>query len=265
MVTSEQYVVTKEQFEAWFLSARKMHENALSASEGIWQPEVRTRFNRIQKACLDLDPEFFTKQEHEQAWHLLSTELPAWLALTVQLLVDKGSETVYSGGKMVRVHKKLLRSVSQLRRQQVVKQLDQQMTTLRLAIEAPQQLAPLTFPKVSNVHKRELAHSLSALKSDWEAAHQFATSAEDEYLLEQIAKQYLPDSLHLYESMVASEEMQVEAQDLLARQVRVLSSQVRQLLDRRSGDALTAMRAQTEFIEELGRRSQPSQLELRRA
>lgn len=263
MVAIEEHIVTKEQFQAWFASAEKMHEVALASAEGIWHSEVRAQFNQIQQGCLALDPELFTPQEHEQAWQLLSTELPAWLSLTVDLLVTKYTGKVYQGGKMVRMRKKLLRSIFQLRRQQVVKQLDQQMATLHLAVEAPSQPKRSAFPAIHAVAEPELAHSLAALKADWEAAHQFATSAEDEYLLEQIATSYLPASLGLYASMETSAEARFEAQDLLSRQMRVLSAQVRQLLDRHSGDALTAMRAQTEFIEELGRRAQPSQLELR--
>jgi DNA-binding TFAR19-related protein (PDSD5 family) len=105
-----------------------------------------------------------------------------------------------------------------------------------------------SFPKFqtnSLMLNTELAH----LEELWLQASSKSNSAEDEYILEEIATNYLPEAWKMYSTFrLAKSEYAEKAEAIIIEQVILLKERVQSILDESFEAMLTTLEAQTEFL-----------------
>jgi hypothetical protein len=117
------------------------------------------------------------------------------------------------------------------------------------AQEGPEAL--VSFPDISSYKDQEnLSEELTALKQDWENAHELPLSVEDSFTIEQVVTSYLPEALSLFERFRRrTGDVGVnKAQGLLLEQVKLIRKQVSFVLEQHSDDSLNMMEAHMSFL-----------------
>lgn len=116
--------------------------------------------------------------------------------------------------------------------------------------EAHQHLASMSFPVYSTL-PQELSAQLQSVSDLWEKLQLQVHTVEDEYLLERLVTDYIPNSVELYMAFSdANTAQQAEAKNLLSNQLRLMSERLTVVKENAMGQHLKAMRAQTEFLTE---------------
>jgi hypothetical protein len=111
--------------------------------------------------------------------------------------------------------------------------------------------ALISFPDISSYLDQEsLSEELTALKQDWESAHELPLGVEDRFTIEQVASSYLPEALSLFERFRRrTGDVGVnKAQGLLLEQVKLIRKQVSFVLEQHSDDSLNMMEAHMSFL-----------------
>jgi len=109
----------------------------------------------------------------------------------------------------------------------------------------------VVFPDISSYLDQEnLSEELTALKQDWENAHELPLGVEDSFTIEQVAISYLPEALGLFERFRrrAGDTSVHKAQELLLEQVKLIRKQVSFVLEQHSDDSMNMMEAHMSFL-----------------
>jgi hypothetical protein len=105
-----------------------------------------------------------------------------------------------------------------------------------------------SFPKFHTVNL-EINQKLEHFEELWKLAYSKSNSVEEEYFLEEITTNYLPEAWKMFSLFrLAKKEYSVQAEKLFAEQITLLHSKVQSILDSSFAASLLAMSAQNEFL-----------------
>jgi hypothetical protein len=190
-----------------------------------------------------------TKVTSEQAvtmYNCINDKLPNILAEYVHNANTVDIYHAYEGNYNKKATKPLLAQVFRVLHEIKLTQKQVILPALK-TVKAPNGIAQ-TFPKF-HTNSLVLNAELLALEEIWVEVTSKSNSVEDEYLLEEIATNYLPEAWKMYSTFrLAKSEYARKAEAIIIEQVTLLKDRVQTILDSSFESMLTTLEAQTDFL-----------------
>lgn len=218
---------------------------------------VHAHFDSVLTELEKVNPPSVTKHEAKRLMGVLATKLPMWLHVYMRAIISQGAFAAAHDYAVDRYRIAVLDAVARVVTGQAMEKVQQRM---QVAMQKP--IAPMAaitaqgegeirFPAAPWISK-EFTARWKLLSEQWFAAYSTATQIEDRFRLEQLASVHLPDSLRMFADLSDSTaEVKAEAEELLAKQLAAAERQIEISSQRHSEDALTALRAQTVFMQDI--------------
>jgi hypothetical protein len=103
---------------------------------------------------------------------------------------------------------------------------------------------------VESIGDEEADAKLASVQKLTMEAYSLATSVEDRFFAETAANSYIPDSVRMLKGLMnAPEDMQTEAKELFLKQLGIIETQLKGIMQRSATHSLSEMKAHTEFLE----------------
>lgn len=246
------------------------HVRSVSAGYG-WH--VEKEFNQLEEMLNSVEPQYVSEKQAQRLALKLIIDLPRWLSGYMKKIIKLGIKAAKDDSWVVRrrnsLSRQLLRAISDqptLRIEYNMHAITQKVQSIATKSQADAVVAEqaIEFPAAPWISKAFNAH-WKQLSEQWYSAYASANAVEDRFRLEQLATVHLPDSLNIFAELAKAEpEVKAEAEELLAQQLVAAERQIEISSQRHSKDALTALRAQTAFMQEIAQIAPQSQLTLKR-
>lgn len=221
----------------------------------LYYPEQQASFvsslHLLKKEWMLIDRQLVSDTEAVLMFSVLNVEVPKLLTKIGEMKAERGSMTAnHEDNYLIIVEKvkKIVSDVVKLRSKVDAQKLSRYTSTVNE--EASQHLTSMSFPFYSNLPEN-IAAQLLNVAALWNKLQPQVHAVEDEYLLERLVTDYIPNSVELYMAFSdANEAQRTEAAELLSNQLRLMAERLTMVKENAMGQQLKAMRAQSEFLGE---------------
>jgi len=205
----------------------------------------------IRKEWMLVDRQLVTDDEAGLLYRIINQDAPEMIQRLGQMKAERASTSVNHEGNYLEVServRKVLGEVSQLRTKTDAQKLSRYTESTDGTIE--QHLASLAFPTYSDL-PTDFAEQMQIMRTLWESLQSEVHSVEDEYLLERVVTDYLPNSVELYLSFLKGpEKLRQQAKEAFLNQLSLLSGRLEAVQEAALEQKMKAMNAQSQFLEE---------------
>lgn len=220
----------------------------------------RSQIDGVQGLLATLNEQQLSPKDRIRILRCVQQAIPKWLNMLMAQIVKRGSWKAYNSFKVAMVRSNVETPLKRATRDLTTQNMQRHVLEAGLAAELLGPKPTKALPTLASAKKLQLPAAafdslhLSALWKDlrvaWQVADKTSTQTEERYRIEQIAAVTLPESLRMFKSLQsASTASRNEAEALLHTQFSVMKRQLEQITQKHSDDALTALRAQTAFVE----------------
>jgi hypothetical protein len=205
----------------------------------------------IRKEWMLVDRQLITDDEAGLLYRIINQDAPEMIQRLGQMKAERASTSANHEGNYLEVServRKVLGEVSQLRTKTDAQKLARYTESTNGTVE--QHLASLAFPIYADL-PTEFDEQLQNMRELWESLQSEVHSVEDEYLLERIVTDYLPNSVELYLSFLKGpERLRQQAKEAFLSQLSLLFGRLEAVQEAALVQKMKAMNAQSQFLEE---------------
>jgi len=205
----------------------------------------------IRKEWMLVDRQLVTDDEAGLLYRIINQDAPEMIQRLGQMKAERASTSANHEGNYLEVServRKVLGEVSQLRTKTDAQKLSRYTESTDGTVE--QHLASLAFPTYSDL-PADFDERMQNMRTLWESLQSEVHSVEDEYLLERVVTDYLPNSVELYLSFLKGpERLRQQAKEAFLNQLSLLSGRLEAVQEAALEQKMKAMNAQSQFLEE---------------
>lgn len=250
-------------------STRKIFLQQPRVADSVYKRDVEKDFKQVEDLLNAVEPGYVSDKQAQRLALALIVDLPEWFSGYMEKITELGIYKANGDPWVTRRRDALVRNLHRAINEQPTLRVRYSMLEATQRAQAiaskPQADAAraerlIEFPAAPWISK-EFSARWERLSHQWRSAYHSATTVEDQFRLEQLASVHLPDSLNMFAALADAEpEVQAEAKELLAQQLGAAERQIQISSQRYSKDAITALRAQSAFMQEIGQLPRSSAL-----
>lgn len=213
------------------------------------QKTILNYIETIKHEWMLVDRQLLTDEEAETMYVILNMRLPQLLMRFGEMKAERNSMSVNHEGNYLKISEtvtSMVKTITQLR----TKTDAQKLTRYTQQEDTQLHLQAITFPTLSDLPESSVMLSVQ-LKALWLKLQESVLSVEDEYIVERVATDYLPNSVDLYRTFADAETVLLaQAETALNTQLQVMISRLQSIQASVHAQQLKNLNAQTDFLNE---------------
>lgn len=217
--------------------------------ENFAYDSLRTNVESVKRIWIQIDKKKLTAEQAKTMYDCINVKLPDVLKTYVAGFYKKGRlQSAYADTPCKTTFRTPKTVLSKIIEQMNDIKDSQKFPLVNLNGKSSLNKTKGVFPKLDTNHPA-ISEKLLHLEELWSSASSKTNSAEDEYLLEEIASSYLPEAWKTYSTFkLADKEYSDQAEKIIIEQLSLFENRIQTILNASFAASLLALSAQTNFL-----------------